>query len=99
RTSTHTARLNSASLPAALPIFDRTWTAEDACHNVSTCVQHISFADTSAPRITCPGDKVLACGDSTDPSNTGSATATDNCGGDPTDRKSTRLNSSHEGIE
>src|SRR5207249_4823466 len=61
---------------------DRTWYASDACHNTNSCVQHISFADTIAPNISCPADKVLACGDSTLPANTGIATSTgDNCGG------------------
>src|SRR2546428_4605912 len=61
---------------------DRTWYASDACHNTNSCVQHISFADTTAPNISCPTDKVLAWGDSTDPSSTGSAISTgDNCGG------------------
>src|SRR5439155_20047758 len=62
------------------PGIDRTWKATDACGNMSTCVQHITFADTTPPVITCPADKVLACGGSTAPANTGSATATDNCG-------------------
>src|SRR5206468_3363722 len=63
-----------------LPGIDRTWKATDGCGNTATCVQHIIFVDTTAPAITCPPDKQLQCGASTGPSNTGSATATDNCG-------------------
>ncbi|MBI3871982.1 MAG: T9SS type A sorting domain-containing protein [candidate division Zixibacteria bacterium] len=62
---------------------DRTWKATDDCGNSATCVQHISFTDATAPVVTCPSDKVLQCGESTDPANTGSATAVDNCGGSP----------------
>src|SRR5207249_7948663 len=58
---------------------DRQWKATDACGNHSECVQHISFADTTPPQISCPADKVLACGDSTATNNTAVATATDNC--------------------
>src|SRR5438093_7478981 len=47
--------------------------ATDVCGNESTCVQHISFADSTPPVIACAADKVLACGDSTDPADTGSA--------------------------
>src|SRR5206468_10493863 len=36
--------------------------------------------DTTPPKIACPGDKNLQCGDSTDVASTGGATATDNCG-------------------
>ncbi|MCK6695929.1 MAG: gliding motility-associated C-terminal domain-containing protein, partial [Thermoanaerobaculia bacterium] len=61
----------------------RTWKATDACDNTATCVQTITFIDNTAPVITCPTDKQLACGESTAPANTGSATATDNCGGTP----------------
>src|SRR5262249_40757363 len=60
---------------------DRTWTATDACGNHSSCVQHITFVDRTAPVVNCPPDRQLQCGDSTDPSNTGTATASDNCGG------------------
>jgi hypothetical protein len=59
----------------------RTWSSTDGCGNVGKCVQTITVTDTTDPVITCPVDKVLACGDSTDPANTGSATATDNCSG------------------
>ena len=61
-------------------IVTRVYHAMDACSNSADCTQTITVADTTAPVIACPADKVLACGESTEPSNTGSATATDNCG-------------------
>src|SRR5439155_1237836 len=58
----------------------RTFTAKDACNNSSTCSQLITVQDQNNPLITfCPGDKLLNCGDSSDPSSTGTATATANC--------------------
>ena len=57
----------------------RTWKATDASGNSATCVQTITIRDTTPPTISCPPDKQLQCGDSTAPSNTGMATATDNC--------------------
>src|SRR5207249_9080444 len=60
---------------------NRAWRAAVWCCDTATCVQHIDFVDTTPPMISCPPDKHLNCGDPTDPSKTGSATATDNCGG------------------
>ncbi len=57
----------------------RTWYASDACGNMITCVQTINVMDSTPPSITCPADTTLECTGSTDPANTGFATATDNC--------------------
>ena len=60
-------------------IITRTWKTTDASSNSVTCVQTITIQDTTPPVISCPADKQLQCGDSTDPSNTGTATGTDTC--------------------
>ena len=57
----------------------RTWTAQDECGNSSTCVQTIFVDDSTPPTVDCPGDITIDCNDSTDPDNTGFASATDNC--------------------
>src|SRR5690606_16333584 len=62
-------------------VITRTWTAVDACGNSSTCVQIITIEDTEAPVHSCTAHLTLECDESTDPSNTGFATATDNCSG------------------
>src|SRR5207247_4649093 len=59
----------------------RTWTATDNCGNSSSCTQTITVMDTHAPTITCPANTAIDCTASTDPANTGSATATDDCSG------------------
>ncbi len=58
----------------------RTWTAMDACGNSANCIQTINVVDTTPPDIMCPPSVIIDCNDSTDPANTGSATAgADNC--------------------
>jgi hypothetical protein len=63
---------------------NRTWLATDDCGNTSTCLQTIVVDDSVPPAIVCPGNVTVACGGSTLPASTGTATATDNCGGTPT---------------
>ncbi|NNL91310.1 MAG: HYR domain-containing protein, partial [Saprospiraceae bacterium] len=60
-------------------VITRTWTATDSCGNSSTCVQIINVEDVTNPVITCPSDVTISCEDSSDPTATGIATATDNC--------------------
>src|SRR2546426_7998751 len=69
----------TAGCTAGTPI-RRTWTATDGCGNSSQCVQTIETVDTTPPVLTCPPNAVVECGQPTDPSATGRATATDNCG-------------------
>ncbi|MSR63205.1 MAG: HYR domain-containing protein [Planctomycetes bacterium] len=62
-------------------VITRTWTATDACGNSSSCAQTITVTDTTGPSISCPGNVSIDCSASTDPSSTGSASATDDCSG------------------
>ncbi|MGB0510958.1 MAG: hypothetical protein ACPGGB_08535, partial [Flavobacteriales bacterium] len=56
-----------------------TWEANDGCDNIITYTQTITVVDTTDPEISCPATVNLECGASTDPADTGMATATDNC--------------------
>ena len=57
-----------------------TWTAIDAAGNAGTATQNVTVEDTTAPVVTAPPDVTLECPADTSPANTGTATATDNCG-------------------
>jgi hypothetical protein len=57
----------------------RLWTAVDSCGNSNNCTQIVTVQDTTRPAITCPVNVTINCEASTAPSNTGTATATDNC--------------------
>ena len=61
----------------------RTWTAIDGSGQSASCVQTISVEDSTAPSLFCPADITVECFTDTIVSNTGIATATDNCDGVP----------------
>lgn len=69
---------------AANQTIERTWTAVDANGNSAEALQTITVTDGTAPDLTVPADASIACGASSDPSATGTATATDACGGEVT---------------
>ncbi len=63
-------------------IITRTWTFTDECGNASTSTQTITIIDDVNPVITAPADITIACNESDLPTNTGQASATDNCDDD-----------------
>jgi hypothetical protein len=57
----------------------RTYRAVDDCGNAATGTQTITVNDNTPPVITCPSNTSVLCGGSSNPAQTGYATATDNC--------------------
>ena len=84
---TPTITFSDATVAGACPqerTINRTWVATDNCGNTNSCVQTIFVDDNMGPAIVCPPNITIQCTASTLPANTGTATATDNCGGAPT---------------
>ncbi|WP_449406382.1 HYR-like domain-containing protein, partial [Paucihalobacter ruber] len=56
-----------------------TFTATDECGNSATTTATYAIIDTVAPVLTVPSDVTIECTDDSSPTNTGTATATDDC--------------------
>ncbi|TVZ59840.1 gliding motility-associated-like protein [Flavobacteriaceae bacterium MAR_2010_105] len=56
-----------------------TFTATDDCGNSTSTTATYLIKDTIDPELTIPADITIECPDDSSPSNTGTATATDNC--------------------
>ncbi|MEA1901565.1 MAG: C1 family peptidase, partial [Thermodesulfobacteriota bacterium] len=56
-----------------------TLTVTDGDGATDTDTATVTITDTTSPDLTCPVDVTIECDESTDPSNTGSATASDGC--------------------
>jgi hypothetical protein len=57
-----------------------TLSATDECNaNAVECSSTFTVAENQLPEIVCPPDITIECSESTDPSNTGTATGTDDC--------------------
>ena len=57
----------------------RTWHAVDACGNEQFFYQKITLIDDAPPEIHCPDEAHVACSESSDPSEIGFPTVSDNC--------------------
>lgn len=65
---------------ASEQIITRIWTVTDNCGNTASGTQTIHVLDQTPPSITPPENADLGCGEDSDPSVTGVATAVDDCG-------------------
>ncbi|MCP4124773.1 MAG: HYR domain-containing protein, partial [Bacteroidetes bacterium] len=54
-------------------------TVTDECGNESSCTATVTVEDNMDPSIICPADITIGCDESTNASNTGFASGTDNC--------------------
>jgi hypothetical protein len=66
--------------PYSLGVTNVSLTVTDSNSLSSSCTANITVNDPENPSIACPSDTTIECGESTDPSNTGTPSATDNCG-------------------
>lgn len=57
----------------------REWAVIDQCGNMAFCTQNVYLIDTVPPVIICPPNVTVLSSESTDPDNTGTFDATDNC--------------------
>ncbi len=72
----------------------RTYTASDACGNMTMTTQYIDIFDTTDPVITCPDPATVECAggsEDTSPSATGMPIVSDNCDEDITPTSSDRI--------
>ncbi len=60
-----------------------TLTVTDTSGNQASAQATVTVADNIPPMLTVPADITIECGESTDPTNTGQATAKDNCDSKP----------------
>jgi uncharacterized protein affecting Mg2+/Co2+ transport len=69
----------------AVGMYTVTCLATDGCGgNTNSCFFMLNVVDATPPAISCPTNVTVECGQSTDPSSIGTATATDNCDSNPT---------------
>jgi cysteine-rich repeat protein len=77
-------RVTVSDLTGCPATVEVTSTAQD-CGGLASepCVASVDVVDLSDPVIQCPADVTVACGEPTDPDETGFATAADNCDATP----------------
>ena len=70
----------ATNLCGGTKIITRTWAANDACGNKSSCDQFITVRDITPPSLKLPTDLAIECPGDTRTNATGVATAMDGCG-------------------